>query len=342
VAYYFGKEILQRENVPIGLVGSYWGGTPAEAWTSSAALKGHPLIKHYLDERDLRVLEMDARMKRYHEKVLPKWERDHKEWETTSRTAGAKSPEPRKPTAPDRNPSTPTVLFNAMIYPLLNYGVKGVIWYQGEANAKTKEKSSEYAQLFPAMIADWRAQWGRGEFPFLFVQLAGYGEGAFFPELREAQAKTLSLSNTGMAVALDAGERGDIHPTNKRIVGERLALVARSVAYGEDVLHEGPTVTCLESGGETLRLHFSKTGGKLVCDGTELRGFEVAGEDEKFTAVPAVIEGEAVVLDRRSVSAPRYIRYGWAPYSEGNLYNAVTLPAAPFVMSVQESGAGVR
>ncbi len=229
----------------------------------------------------------------------------------------------------------PLGLFNGMIAPLTNYGIKGVIWYQGEANVG---RAAEYRRLFPALITDWRSQWGRGAFPFLYVQLPNYGAADAQPaesewaELRDAQSGALALPHTGMAVTIDLGEWNDLHPLNKKEVGYRLALAAQKVAHGEKLVHEGPTYRSLEIAGNRITIAFSDTGGGLMIkDGPELKGFAIAGADRKYVWAKAKIEGDRVVVWNDGITAPVALRYAWADNPAGaNLYNKEGLPAVPF------------
>jgi sialate O-acetylesterase len=230
----------------------------------------------------------------------------------------------------------PTGLFNAMISPLLNYRIKGVIWYQGESNAG---KPVEYRTLFPAVINTWRQQWKQGNFPFLFVQLANYmqtkdqpGESSW-AMTREAQLKTLSLPNTGMAVITDIGEWNDIHPLNKEDVGKRLALWAQKQAYGDNkVVYSGPLYQSMTKLGNKIVLQFTSTGSGLMAKGNgELKQFAIAGADKKFVWANAIIEGNRVVVWSDQVPDPVAVRYAWADNPEGaNLYNKEGLPASSF------------
>lgn len=229
----------------------------------------------------------------------------------------------------------PGGLYNAMIAPLLNYRIKGVIWYQGESNAG---RPQEYKTLFPALIQNWRALWKQGDFPFLFVQLANFMEARSEPcesdwaMLREAQLQTLSLPNTGMAVTIDIGEWNDIHPLNKKDVGKRLALAARKVAYEENVVHSGPVYESMKIEGDRIVLSFKNIGGGLVSKGGEnLKHFAIAGADRQFAWAEAKIEGEKVIVWSDKVARPVAVRYAWADNPEGaNLYNKEGLPASPF------------
>lgn len=230
----------------------------------------------------------------------------------------------------------PLGLFNAMISPLLNYRIKGVIWYQGESNAGEPLK---YRKLFPTLIKDWRKNWKQGDFPFLFVQLHNFMETKDEPTesdwalLREAQLKTLSVPNTGMAVTIDVGEWNDIHPLNKKDVGRRLALAALKVAYGEkDVVYSGPIYKCMKIDGNKIIISFTNTGSSLIVKGgEELKHFAICGSDKKFIWAKAKIEGDKVVVWNDNISNPVAVRYAWADNPVGaNLYNKKGLPASPF------------
>ena len=242
-------------------------------------------------------------------------------------------PRPAQPRGPD-HPYSPAGLYNAMIHPLIPYGIKGAIWYQGESNAG---RAYQYRKLFPAMIRSWRAGWGQGDFAFLFVQLANFMavqqqpvERASWPELREAQLMALELPNTGMAVIIDIGDADDIHPRNKQDVGKRLALAALAVAYGRDLVCSGPIYDHMEVQGARAVLSFEHIGGGLVADGGPLKGFAVAGEGQKFVHAEAEIRGEKVVVWSKEVERPAAVRYGWANNPVCNLCNAEGLPASPF------------
>lgn len=230
----------------------------------------------------------------------------------------------------------PTGLYNAMISPLTNYAVKGILWYQGESNA---ERPEEYASLFPVLIETWRKGWHCDELPFLFVQLHNYMQTKKQPGesnwalTREAQAKALSIPHTGMAVAIDLGEWNDIHPLNKKDVAKRLALAAYKVAYKEGtVVYSGPLYRSMEIKGNKIILTFSQTGSSLVAKGSkELQHFAIAGSDRKFVWGKAVIKDNRVIVWNDSIPHPVAVRYAWADNPEGaNLCNKEGLPAAPF------------
>ena len=232
--------------------------------------------------------------------------------------------------------SNPTLLYNGMIHPLLDFRVKGAIWYQGESNAS---RAYQYRELFPLMIEDWRKHWEYPDMPFMFVQLANFmkpprkpGESSW-AELREAQAMALSLPGTGMAVAIDIGEADDIHPINKQDVGKRLALAALNVAYGKDLVFSGPVYKDMIIAGDNAILSFEHVGGGLKARDRYgyLNGFSIAGEDRIFHWARAHIQGDKVFVYSQKVKQPVAVRYGWADNPDDvNLYNAEGLPASPF------------
>ena len=364
VGYFFGKEIHHFTKQPVGLIGSYWGGTPAQAWTSLSALEKEPALAHHLTA--LKGLKPEQKAKfpvvwTDYVTAMKKWDKESREpydaamraWEAAAKTAReAGQPEPPKPQMASPRPANPgnvgtaTTLFNGMINPLLPYAIKGAIWYQGEANAYN---GADYGILFPTMIRDWREKWGQGDFPFLFVQLAGYGVPTTDPTrgrwalLREGQSKALALPNTGMATAIDVGHPTGIHPINKYPVGERLALLAKQVAYGQAVVASGPTYGSMKADGGKIRVAFQNTGSGLVIGvppampgaeptpvPAELTGFEIAGADQNWVPAKAVIDGTTVVVSSEQVPAPVAVRYCWADYPPCSLYNKEGLPAYPF------------
>ena len=231
------------------------------------------------------------------------------------------------------NPNLPTSLYNAMIHPLVPYGIRGAIWYQGENNAS---RAYQYRELFPLVIENWRKDWGK-DFPFYFVQLANFKPVSPEPvdsdwaELREAQTRTLSVANTGMAVIIDKGEANDIHPKDKQAVGHRLALIARAKTYGEQIPYSGPMYHSYEVDGDKIILSFDHTEGGLKSgDGKALQGFSIAGRDHKFHWAKAEIQGDKIVVSSPEVLYPVAVRYGWADNPVCNLYNGAGLPASPF------------
>ena len=278
VAYYFGRQLYRDLNVPIGLIHTSWGGTPAEFWTSRRALEADPALK--------------------------------------SLARGENS-----------------CLYNGMIAPLIPYAIRGAIWYQGESNVG---RAYQYRELFPAMIANWRRDWGQGDFPFGFVQLAPYRYGKIDParwaELCEAQRMTLDrVPNTGMAVTVDIGNVQDIHPKNKQEVGRRLALWALAKVYGRKLIYSGPLYKSMAVEGDKVRLDFEHVGSGLTAsDGKPLSEFTIAGRDGKFVHATAQIEGDSIVVHSGAVPQPVAVRFAWRDNAQPNLANKEGLPASPF------------
>jgi sialate O-acetylesterase len=326
VAYFFARELEAKLGVAIGLIDSYWGGTPVEAWMSLRALSSSaqfmPAFAQWSDMIDNYAVRAELREKRL------------KDWQAAVARAQADG-QPRPPAPPGDsaldNSWMPAGLYNTMIAPLTAYPIGGVIWYQGESNA-TAARAPLYAAMFEAMIRDWRTAWGVGDFPFLFVQLANYKTAATakWPELREAQLQTLSVAKTGMAVSIDIGNPDNIHPTNKQDVGKRLALAARAVAYGEKIEYSGPLPRAAAPEASALRLWFDHAGSGLEARSGALQGFLIAGADRKFVPADAAIDGSSVLVSNASVAQPQYVRYAWADNPECNLYNKDGLPASPF------------
>ncbi len=232
---------------------------------------------------------------------------------------------------------TPTALYNAMIAPFISYALKGIIWYQGESNVG---KPEVYERLLPALATDWREQFKQPDLPFLYVQLPGFQDRTFLPTesamavLREGQLKSLSIPKSAMVVTLDLGEWNDIHPLSKKPIGERLALAARKIAYGEAIVASGPLYDAAQIEGQQIRIRFRETGGGLAINQTdedELMYFAIAGKDKKFVWAKAKIEGNSVLVWSDEISEPMYVRYAWADNPEGaNLMNLEGLPASPF------------
>lgn len=229
----------------------------------------------------------------------------------------------------------PTLLFNAMLYPLMPYTIQGVIWYQGESNAG---RAYQYRKAFPLMITDWRDHWQQGNFPFYFVQLASFNagngdskNGSTWAELREAQSMTLSLPNTGMAVTTDIGESNDIHPRNKQDVGKRLAAIALHDVYNKQLEYSGPVYKSMKIEGNKIILSFTHLGKGLVVKGNTLNGFEIAGTDKQFYPAEASVQNDQVIVSAGDVSSPVAVRYGWKDDAkDDNLFNEEGFPASPF------------
>jgi len=329
VGYFFGRELHQHLNVPIGLIHTSWGGTPAEAWTRRGVLESEPDCIPILQRFNEAMAKYPEAKKKYDESVI-EWKEDVKK----AKAEGKNPPRrPRPPFGPG-NPHSPAGLYNAMIAPLIPYGIRGAIWYQGESNAS---RAYQYRKLFPAMITNWRQDWGQGKFPFLFVQLANFMAvdsepvDSAWAELREAQLMTLALPKTGMAVIIDIGEAKDIHPKNKQDVGKRLALWALAKTYRKKMVYSGPIYKSMKTEGNQITLDFEHVGGGLVAGGGEpLKGFAVAGADRKFVWADAKVEGDTVVVSNDGISEPIAVRYGWANNPVCNLCNKEGLPASPF------------
>lgn len=365
--YYFAQQIRDTQHCPVGMIGIYKGGTPAQAWISEAGLNRKPAFRHYLEAHQKLVNNLDQAKTAYSDQMA-RYQLAVKQWNTTvgdsfnqqkkqwdSVAAQAKilgrlapampvpsRPRPSEPVPPEVGFSAPANLYNAMVAPVVPYGVKGVIWYQGEGNGDRLSDAVEYKDLFPGLIDDWRNQWGQNKLPFLYVQLANYRAPAKFPSegnwpwVREAQLKALALPLTGMAVITDIGDAENIHPRNKKDVGLRLSLAARKVAYGEQILASGPVYDGMKVEGHNIRLTFKAVGSGLIADSArhrgqkDLAGFGIAGNDGKFVWARAIIDGNSIVVSADEIANPVAVRYNWADNPPGNLYNKEGLPASPF------------
>jgi sialate O-acetylesterase len=328
-AYYFGRELHKELNVPIGLIHTSWGGTPAESWASPAMIEENAIFEPIVARFKEAVANYPKAKKEYDAK-LEQWKKDAEK----AKADGTKTPaRPSEPLGPS-SPWAPAGLYNAMVAPLIPYTIRGAIWYQGESNAG---RAYQYRELFPAMIKSWWKAWPLGNFPFLYVQLANYMQAKEEPgesnwaELREAQSMTLDLADTGMAVIIDIGEANDIHPKNKQDVGKRLALWALARTYDKNVVYSGPLYKSMDNKDGKIILHFDHIGGGLVAkDGGPLKGFAIAGQDHKFVWADTKIEGDVVVVGSDKITEPVAVRYAWADNPVCNLYNKAGLPASPF------------
>jgi sialate O-acetylesterase len=334
VGYYFGRKLHRDLDVPVGLIQTSWGGTPAESWTPRTAMEAHEELSRGFDYWD-RINTVVARELDEYAEKLTEWRQAAAEAETEGR------PLPAMPEFEDRrrSPWRPTGLYNAMIHPLVRIPVRGAIWYQGESNAG---RAPDYSLLFKTMIRSWREAWGDEDMPFLFVQLANFrpnGSEDAWAYLREDQTDALELSNTGMAVTIDIGNPTDIHPRNKVDVGERLALAAEAIAYGRDVVYSGPLYESMEANGNTVELAFTHVGGGLTADGGQLTGFTIAGADRRFVEADARISGDKVLVRSDEVAEPVAVRYGWHNDPDCSLFNKEGLPASPFRTDDWEPGA---
>ncbi len=328
VGYFFGRHLLQNVKAPIGLIHSSWGGTAAELWTPTDVLSKDPAYAYAFTNWEQTKANY-PKAKEAYEKALAAWP------EAVEKAKSDGTKPPPRPNAPRGGDDlgSPGCLYNGMIVPLLPYTIRGVIWYQGEANASN---AKVYQRLFPLMIQVWRQRWGIGEFPFLFVQLANYMKRYDEPTdsnwaaLREAQLDTLELPHTGMAVAIDIGDGENIHPTNKQEVGRRLGLIAQATVYYQDVDYSGPIPGGAQGEEGRVRLTFRFAEGMKTTDGGKPKGFAIAGEDRKFVWADAEIQGDHVLVSSPSVPKPSAVRYAWADNPEGNLVNGANLPASPF------------
>lgn len=327
VAYYFGRDLQKSLGVPVGLIHTSWGGSPAEAWTSPAALR-----ENHIYARD--ILPNSINTLRNRKAAMAKWEADR------DAAVAAGKPAPGKPFAG----WLPGDLYNAMIEPLLPYGIAGAIWYQGESNAG---RAWQYRSLFADMISDWRRAFGQGDFPFLAVQLAPWDKNrkrsieditkepgeSDWAELREAQNHAARvLRNVGVAVITDVGDKDDIHPTQKQPVGARLALLALRINHNRRGPAQGPVYNSKSSADGKLILNFNEVAGGLKSlNGAQLTGFAIAGEDRKWHWAQAEIRGNhQVVVSCPDVPKPVAVRYGWSDFPVVNLANGAGLPASPF------------
>jgi len=318
VGYYFGRALQRARRVPVGLIESDWGGSPAEVWMSRESLEVNPRYQAEILDA------YPAALKNY-QAALAAYEKEKAEARQNGREFKRNPPWP---------PWKPTELYNGMIHPLLPYAMQGAIWYQGESNAG---RAHQYRTLFPDLIRCWRRDWGQVDFTFLLVQLAPFkaikdqpGE-SDWAELREAQLlATKVLPKVGMAVITDVGDPQDIHPTKKQPVGERLALAARGIAYGEKIVYSGPIYRSVKFDGSRAILSFDHVGKGLEARDGVLKGFALCGEDRKFVWADAEIAGDTVVVRSPQVARPVAVRYGWADCPVVNLWNKDGLPASPF------------
>ncbi len=319
VAYFFGRNLAESQHVAIGLIDSTWGGTPVAAWTSLEGIASDPaLMPVFADRAHMTTMQAD----------FPALLAAEKREDAEARQGG--KPLPVHAWHPDPASWGPAALFNAMVAPAVPFGIKGALWYQGESDT-TATLAPIYEKAFTGMIKDWRKHWQQGDFPFLFVQIANFKGGAlaYWPVVREAQRRTLSLKNTGMAVTIEIGNPDNVHPSDKQSVGARLAVAARAIAYGEPVEYSGPWFRQTSIEKDAIRVWFEHGSG-LIAKSGEPQGFEVAGHDHHFVTATARIDGSAIVVNSPQVANPKYVRYGWANAPSANLYNSAGLPASPF------------
>lgn len=328
VGYFFARELQRKLGVPVGIVNSSWGGTEIEAWMSAASRESASLGAAIEARWQKAMSEWPPeRIARYPAEMAAWQKADAREKATHVKNT---LPWPRPPATID-SAAMPGGLFNAMIAPLQPGAIRGIIWYQGESNV---ERPNEYAQLFPAMIRSWRANWGDDHLPFYFVQLPNYADGKpnarTWARLREAQEKALELPATAMAVAIDVGDAENLHPTAKMEIARRLALIAKAKIYGVSVDFSGPVFQGATREGPALRVRFTHTGAALVAQDRPVQSLEIAGADKVFFAANAKIDRDTLLVSSPKVKEPVAVRYAWSNAPLANLYNGAGLPAAPF------------
>ena len=315
VAYFFGRELYQKLNVPVGLISTSWGGTKAEAWTSQNVLES--------DVSFLPILQQDAKNEKMHQEKLEAYylAQINKRISSALNTSISEIKKPKK----EAN-KTSYVLYNAMLYPIINYTMKGVIWYQGESNSG---QANLYKALFPAMVKNWRDDWKQGDFPFYYVQITPHKGQT--PEIREAQLFSLKkISNSGMVVTTDVGDANNIHPIDKQTVGHRLALLARAKTYNENKLaYSGPIYNHMKIKKQKVQLFFDYAESGFRREEV-LKEFEIAGDDQLFYPADAKIDGKTVVVSSSKVKNPVAVRFAWKAVPEPNLFNNEDLPASAF------------
>jgi sialate O-acetylesterase len=323
VAYFFGREIAARENVPVGLIDSTWGGTPADSWVSMDTLGTDPQL-----------LPAFASRARFADRLADAGALIQAEAAEDAAAKAAGKPAPTHPWHPSEVSWQPAALYNGMIAPFTPMALKGFLWYQGETNSG-HDRAPYYRSLFPALIGDWRMQFAQGNLPFLFVQISSFNSpGEDWGEIRDAQRRTLAVAHTAMAVTIDVGEKDNVHPPDKQTVAYRLALAARATVYGENIPYASPlfreaTHELLPSGANAMRVWFDDAEG-LNSGNAPAQGFEIAGPDRQFVPAQAAIEGSTVLVSSPSVADPRFVRFAWASWSPASLYNAAGLPASTF------------
>lgn len=314
VAYYFAVQIHKATGFPVGIINSTWGGTTAESWTKKEVLARDKDLAVTLNRYDSLVKVYPEALAKYNE-ALETWKHD---------SLNKQKPTPVLRPNPDK---APVRLYNAMIAPLKPYTLKGIIWYQGESNA---ERAWQYRKLFPAMIQNWRDDFNNKKLPFYFVQISPHrSQNA---EIRDAQLFAYrTVPYTGMVVTTDNGDSLDIHPRNKKLVGERLSYWALHNEYGKkDIVVSGPLYKSLKTVGNKIRIRFDYVDGGLVATEGELKEFTIAGDDKSFVPAKAVIEGNEIVVWSDQVNKPAAVRFAWRNIPRPNLYNKAGLPASPF------------
>lgn len=319
IGYFFSRDLQKSLNRPVGFINTSYGASCAQAWISKDVLEADPKFAAVLATLTNAYTAYEQAVARAATQPAA----------TQPEAAGARrGGRGRGPRDPHTDQHMPFVLYNAMLKGVQPYAIKGVLWYQGESI--TTGGPAMYTELMDTLITSWRKQWNQN-LPFYFVQLAALDNNSNRPEVREAQAKSLRVPNTAMAVTLDIGEKTDVHPHNKQDLGIRLARIARAREYGEKIEYSGPLFDSMAADGTSIRVKFKHVGKGLQAKGGDLKWFEIAGMDGTFHPATAHIDGESVVVVSPTVSEPTAVRYAWHRWPEGaNLYNADGLPAAPF------------
>jgi sialate O-acetylesterase len=314
--YFFARDIHDTLKAPVGIILSAWGGSNMESFVRLDVLKAHPesaaYFKHWEQRKAAFPAELAAAQKAAAE----------------AKAAGKPAPKMRTLEGHQARPSS---IYNAMISPLIPFGMRGVLWAGGKAN---RSRALEYRVLMPAMIQDWRKSWGLGDCPFFICQMANWvskDPNEHWEELRESMLKTTDLKNAGMVVTIDIGDPNNVHPKNKQEVSRRLALQAKANVYGMDVVCNGPIYTSMTVEGNAIRLHFKSIGGGLAARvGGSLKGFVIAGADRKFVPAGGTIDGDTILVRSENVRSPIAVRYAWEMNPDCNLMNKAGLPASPF------------
>lgn len=329
VGYFFGRKLHKELGIPVGLINSSWGGTRIEPWTAPKYLRCK-MAKEYVETMEDKAEEYDP------EKAKQQYER-HLQLVKEGKWKGGKKPRLRQSVKDSQQ--WPSSLYNGMINPLLPYGIKGAIWYQGESNTRGYDFAYEYRYMLSDMIKNWRKDWDY-DFPFFFVQLPGFRAPQTQPVeidntwaiIRESfMYVSKNVKNTGMAITIEIGDTNNIHPKNKQDVGKRLALQALKRVYDKDIVCSGPVYRKHKIRDGKVIIWFDHIGSGLACRGDKLERFAIAGKDQNFVWADAVIDGDTVVVSSDSVKEPKSARYAWAQNPEGcNLYNKEGLPASPF------------
>jgi sialate O-acetylesterase len=330
VAYLFAREMYMKYKVPIGLLTSAFGASTAETWISEQALEKHPDLKPLLDtytqKREKFTADSAVSMSEYREKMAM-YKGDLAAAQAATGDVNTKKTKAPRNSNPELDQHNPYVCYNGMIAPLIPYGIRGALWYQGESNGPS---AKQYREIMETLVADWRTRWGQGNFPFLYVQLANYGKPMTLPvkndplmTVREAQVLNLSIPNTGMAVAIEnAGDNPtNIHPKNKQAIGYRLGLIARAKVYGEKVEYSGPMYKNYKIDGNKIRLSFTHTGKGLVAKDGKLTGFALCGEDKKWVWADAKIKGKTIIVSSPEITKPIAVRYCWGTNPPASLSN---------------------